>query len=107
MFPHALGLSFYVEAVFDVAQEHQLQVVADVVVYSHVIADHVDAQGAITFADGLLFVSSVSRGEFGDHIMGEKAAETCHDLGVKSIYVIGRDEFFRLRHLEHFHHVQG
>ena len=39
MFPHAFGLSFYVEAVFDAAQEHQPQVVADVIVHGHVVAD--------------------------------------------------------------------
>ena len=36
---HALGLSFYVEAVFDAAHECQLQMVADVIVHGHVVAD--------------------------------------------------------------------
>ena len=37
--PHAFGLSFYMEAVFEAAHEHQLQMVADVIVHSHVVAD--------------------------------------------------------------------
>ena len=39
MIPHAFGLSFYVEAVFEVAYEHQSQMVADVIVHGHVVAD--------------------------------------------------------------------
>ena len=107
MLPHAFGLSFYMEAVFDVAQECQSQVVADVVVHGHVVANYVNAQRAITFADGLLFIPSVTHGDFGDRIVSEEAAETSHDLGVISIYIIRHDEFFHLRHLEDLHHIQG
>ena len=39
VFPHAFSLSFYMEAVLDVAQEHQPQVVADVIVHGHVVAN--------------------------------------------------------------------
>ena len=39
--PHAFGLSFYVEAVSDMAHERQPQMVVDVIVYGHVIADQV------------------------------------------------------------------
>ena len=53
--PHAFGLSCYVEAVFDAAHECQPQMVADVIVHGHVVADYVNAQRAITFADGFLF----------------------------------------------------
>ena len=42
-FPHAFSLSFHVEAVFEVAYECQLQMVADVIVHGHVVADQVDA----------------------------------------------------------------
>ena len=37
--PHAFGLSFYVEAVSDTAHKHQPQMVADVIVHGHVVAD--------------------------------------------------------------------
>ena len=37
--PHAFSLSFYVEAVFDAAQEHQPQIIADVIVHGHVVAN--------------------------------------------------------------------
>ena len=37
--PHAFGLSFYMEAVFEVPYESQLQMVADVIVHGHVVAD--------------------------------------------------------------------
>ena len=103
---HAFGLSFYVEAMIDVAQEHQPQVVVDVVVHSHVITNHVNTQRAVTFPNGLLIISVVTHGGFGDHIMGKKSAETCHDLGVISIYVIRCDKLFRLRQLEDLHHIQ-
>ena len=107
MFPHAFGLSFYVEAVFDAAQERQPQVVADVVVHGHVVANYINTQRAITFADGLLLVPRVTRGDFGNRVVGKEAAETCHNLGVISVYVIRCDEFFCLRCLEHLYHVQG
>ena len=107
MLPHAFSLSFYMEAVFDATQECQLQVVADVIVHGHVVANYINAQRAITFADGFLFISCITRGDLGDRIMGEKAAESHHNLGVISIYVIRRDEFFHLRCPEDLHHVQG
>ena len=95
------------KAVFDAAKEHQLQVVADVVVHGHVVADYVNVQRAKTFADGLLLISRVTRGDFGNRIVGEKATETCHDLGVISVYIIGHDDFLHLRRLKHLHHIQG
>ena len=104
--PHAFSLSFYVRAVFDAAQEHQPQVVADVIVHGHVVANYINTQRAVTFADGFLFISGITHGDLGDGIVGEKAAETRHDLGVISVYVIGCDEFFHLRCPED-HHVQG
>ena len=45
VFPHTFGLSFYMEAVFDVAEEHQPQVVADVVVHGHVVANYCRVPG--------------------------------------------------------------
>ena len=39
MIPHAFGLSFYVEAVSDMAHKCQLQMVANVIVHGHVVAD--------------------------------------------------------------------
>ena len=39
MFPHAFGLSLYMEAVFEAAYKHQPQMVADVIVHGHVVAD--------------------------------------------------------------------
>ena len=39
MFPHAFSLSFYVEAVFDMAHQCQLQMIVDVIVHGHVVAD--------------------------------------------------------------------
>ena len=107
MLPHAFGLSFYMEAVFDAAQEHQPQMVADVIVHGHVVADQVYAQRAITFTDSLLFISHVTCSDFGNRIMGEEATETRHNLGVISVYVIEHDEFFHLRHPKHLHHEQG
>ena len=95
------------EAVFDAAQECQLQMVVDVIVHGHVVADYINAQRAITFTDSFLFISCITHGDLGDRIVGEKATESCHDLGVISIYIIGHDEFFHLRHLEDLHHVQG
>ena len=44
MFPHAFSLSFYMEAVFDAAQECQPQLVANVVVHGHVVTNYVNNQ---------------------------------------------------------------
>ena len=107
MIPHAFGLSFYVETVFEVAYECQLQMIADVIVHGYVVADQVDAQRAITFTEHLLLIPCVTRGDFADCIVGEKASKSCHNLGVVSIYVIGRDDFFRHGRLEYLHDEQG
>ena len=107
MFPHAFGLCLYMEAVFDAAQECQPQMVADVIVHGHVVADQVYAQSSITFTDGLLFISCVTHGDLADRIVGKEAAESRHNLGVLSIYVIRSYEFFCLRHPEHLHYKQG
>ena len=104
---HAFSLSFYVKAAFDTALERQPQMVADVIVHCHVVADQVYAQRAITFAEGLLLIPCVTRGDLADCIVGKKAAESCHNLGVVSVYVIGRDEFFHYGYLKHLHHEQG
>ena len=105
--PHAFSLSFYVEAVFEVANKHQLQMVADVIVHGHVVANQVDAQRAITFAEGLLLIPCVTHGDLADCIMGEKAGKSCHNLGVVSVYIIGHDDFFHHGHLKHLHDEQG
>ena len=94
VFPHAFGLSFYVEAVFEVAYEHQSQMVADVIVHGHVVADQVDAQRAITFTERLLLVPRVTHGDFADCIVGKKAGKSHHNLGVVSVYIIGHDDSF-------------
>ena len=107
MFPHAFSLSFYMEAVFDAAHECQPQTVVDVIVHGHVVADYINTQRAITFADSFLFISCITHGDLADRIIGKKATESCHNLGVVSIYIIGRDEFFHLRCLKHLHHKQG
>ena len=60
MFPHAFGLSLFVEALFEVAHECQPQMIADVIVHGHVVADQVDAQRAITFTEGLLLIPCVT-----------------------------------------------
>ena len=39
MISHAFSFSFYVEAVFDTAHEHQPQMVADVIVHGQVVTD--------------------------------------------------------------------
>ena len=107
VFPHAFGLSFYVEAVFEAAYECQLQMIADVIVHGHVVADQVDAQRAITFAECLLLVPHVTCGDLADRIVGKKAGKSRHNLGVVSVYVIRHDDFFRHGHLKHFHNKQG
>ena len=81
--------------------------VADVIVHGHVVANQVYAQRAITFAEGLLLVPCVTRGDLADRIMGEKAGESHHNLGVVSVYVIGLDKFFHYGCLEHLHNEQG
>ena len=70
--PHAFGLSFYLEAVFEMAQECQPQMVADVIVHGHVVANQVYAQRAITCAEGLLLIPCVTRGDLADRIVGRK-----------------------------------
>ena len=107
IFPHAFSLSFYVEAVFEVAYECQPQMIVDVIVHGHVVADQVDAQRAITFAEHLLLVPRVTRGDLADCIMGKKASKSHHNLGVVSVYVIGHDDFFCHGHRKHFHDEQG
>ena len=104
--PHAFSLSFYVEAVFEVAYECQPQMIADVIVHGHVVADQVDAQRAITFAEHLLLIPCVTR-DLADCIVSEKAGKSRHNLGVVSIYVIRHNDFFHHRHLEHLHDKQG
>ena len=107
VFPHAFGLSFYIEAVFEVVYECQPQMVADVIVHGHVVADQVDAQRAITFAERLLLIPCVTRGNLADCIEGEKAGKSHHNLGVVSIYIIGHDDFFCHGHRKHLHDEQG
>ena len=82
MSPHAFGLSVYVEAVFEVAYECQLQMVADMIVHGHVVPNQVDAQRAITFAEGLLLIPRVTRGDLADRIVSEKASKSHHHLGI-------------------------
>ena len=74
MLPHAFGLCLHVEAMLDTAKEHQPQVVADVIVHGHVVADQVNAQWTITFTDCLLLASGVTYGDFADHVVSEDAA---------------------------------
>ena len=105
--PHAFSLSLYVEAVFEVAYEHQPQMVADVIVHGHVVADQVYAQRAITFAEGLLLISCVTCGNLADRIMGKKAGKSHHNLGVVPIYVIGHDDLFHYGCLKHLYNKQG
>ena len=107
MFPHAFGLSYYVEAVFEVAYEHQPQMVVDVIVHGYVVANQVGAQRAITFTEHLLLIPRITSGDLVDHIMGKKAGKSHHNLGVVSVNVIGRDDFFRHGCLKHFHDEQG
>ena len=95
------------EAVFEVAHKHQPQMVVDVIVHGHVVADQVYAQRAITFTEGLLLIPCVTCGNFADCIMGEKAGKSHHNLGVVSVYVIRRDDFFRHGCLEHLHDKEG
>ena len=54
--------------------------VADVIVHSHVVADHVNAQWAITFTDCLLFAPGVTCGDFGNCVMSKDATQPCHYL---------------------------
>ena len=89
------------EAVFEVAYECQLQMVADVIVHGHVVADQV-----IKFTEGLLLVPCVTRGDLSDHIVGKEASKSRHNL-VVSVYVIGCDDFFHHGHLKHLHDEQG
>ena len=103
VFPHAFGLSVYIEGVFEAAYERQPQMVADVIVHGHVVADQVDAQRAITFAEGLLLFPCVTCGDLADRIVGEKASKSCHYLGIVTIYVIGRDDLFCHGCHEHLH----
>ena len=103
MFPHAFGLSFYVEAVFQAAYECQLQMVVDVIVHGHVVADQVDAQRAITFAEGLLLIPCVTCGDLADRIMGKKAGKSRHYLGIVTVYVIRCDDLFCHGCCEHLH----
>ena len=70
------------EAVFEVTYKQQPQMIVDVIVHGHVVADQVDAQRAITFAECLLLVPYVTSGDLADHIMGENAGKSCHNLGV-------------------------
>ena len=95
------------EAVFEAAYEHQPQMIADVIVHGHVVANQVDAQRAITFAERLLLIPRVTHGDLTDRIMGEKARKSLHNLGVVSIYVIGCDDFFHHRCLKHLYDEQG
>ena len=103
VFPHAFGLSVYVEAVFEVAYEHQPQMVADMIVHGHMVPNQVDAQRAITFAEGLLLIPCATHGDLTDHIMGEKASKSRHYLGIVTVYIIGRDDLFLSRCHEHLH----
>ena len=107
MFPHAFGLSFYIEAVFEVAYKCQPQMVADVIVHGHVVANQVDAQRAITFTEHLVLVPHVTCGDLADHIMGEKAGKSHHNLGVVSVYIIWCDDFFHHGHHKYFHGEEG
>ena len=91
------------EAVFEAAYECQPQMVVDVIVHGHVVADQVDAQRAITFTEGLLLIPSVTCGDLADHIVGEKAGKSRHYLGIVTIYVIGHDDLFCLECCEHLH----
>ena len=95
------------EAVFEVAYECQPQMIADVIVHGHVVADQVDAQRAITFAECLLLFPCVTHGDLADCIMGEKISKSHHTLGVVSIYVIRHDDFFHHGCLEYLHDKQG
>ena len=107
VFPHAFGLSFYMEAVFEVTYKHQPQMIVDVIVHGHVVADQVDVQRAITFAECLLLIPHVTSGDLADCIMGEKAGKSCHNLGVVSINIIGCDDLFHHGHLKHIYNKQG
>ena len=48
--------------------------IADVIVHGHVVADQVDAQRAITFAEHLLLIPCVTHGDLADRIMGKRLA---------------------------------
>ena len=54
-----------------------------------------------------VLIPRVTCGDLADHIMGEKAGKSCHNLGVVSVYVIRCDDFFHHRHLEYLHDEQG
>ena len=105
VFPHAFGLSIYIEAVFQATSECQLQMVVDVVVHGHVIANH--AQRVIAFAEHLLLIPHVTSGDLADRIVGKKAGKSHHILGVVFVYIIGRDDFFCHGRRKHFHDKQG
>ena len=107
MLPHAFGLSFYVEAVFEVAYKHQPQMVADVIVHGHVDANQVYAQRAITFTEDLLLIPCVTHGNLADRIMGKKVSKSRHNLGVVPVYVIRHDDFFHYGCLKHLYDKQG
>ena len=77
------------EAVFEAAYECQLQMIVDVIVHDHVVADQVNAQRAITFAEGLLLIPCVTNGDLADRIVGEKASKSHHNLGVVPITLLG------------------
>ena len=94
------------EAVFEAAYECQPQMIADVIVHGQVVADQVDAQRAITFTEHLLLIPCVTHGDLADRIMGKKAGKSHHNLGVVSVYIIGRDDFFRHGCLEYLHDEQ-
>ena len=95
------------KAVFEVAYECQPQMVVDVIVHGYVVAHQVGAQRAITFTEHLLLIPHVTSGDLADHIMGEKAGKSHHNLRVVSINIIGRDDFFHHGCLKHFHDEQG
>ena len=103
VFPHAFGFSFHMEAVFEAAYECQPQMVADVIVHGHVVADQVDAQRAITFAECLLLIPCVTCGDLADRIVGKKAGKSRHYLGIVTVYVIGHDDLFCHGCREHLH----
>ena len=103
VFPHAFGLSVYVEAVFEAAYKLQPQMVADMIVHGHVVPNQVDTQRAITFAEGLLLIPRVTCGDLADRIMGKKASKSCHYLGIVTVYLIGCDDLFCHRCHEHLH----
>ena len=101
------GLSVYVEAVFEAAYERQPQMVADMIVHGHVVADQVDTQRAITFTEGLLLIPCVTCGDLADRIVGEKAGKSRHYLRIVTIYIIGCDDLFSHRCCEHLHNELG